>query len=116
MFVPSFFMTGVSRSLFVPLTLAVGFAMAASFLLSGSLVPVLAIWWLGKDVTRVRATPARDWVDRLRDRIAWLLRRLAPVRGWLPPRTSSWRSARRCSSDARWDARSSPAPAHISSN
>ncbi|HWL86629.1 MAG TPA: efflux RND transporter permease subunit, partial [Polyangiaceae bacterium] len=33
-FVPSFFMTGVSRSLFVPLSLAVGFAMAASYLLS----------------------------------------------------------------------------------
>ena len=32
-FVPSFFMTGVSRSLFVPLSLAVGFAMIASFLL-----------------------------------------------------------------------------------
>jgi multidrug efflux pump subunit AcrB len=38
-FVPSFFMTGVSRSLFVPLSLAVGFAMIASFLLSSSLVP-----------------------------------------------------------------------------
>ena len=31
-FVPSFFMTGVSRSLFVPLSLAVGFSMIASFL------------------------------------------------------------------------------------
>ena len=47
-FVPSFFMTGVSRSLFVPLSLAVGFAMIASFFLSSSLVPVLSVWWLGK--------------------------------------------------------------------
>src|SRR5215510_3579523 len=45
-FVPSFFMTGVSRSLFVPLSLAVGFAMIASFLLSSSLVPVLSVWML----------------------------------------------------------------------
>src|SRR5581483_3311209 len=30
-FVPSFFMTGVSQSLFVPLSLAVGFAMIASY-------------------------------------------------------------------------------------
>src|SRR5262249_42972102 len=37
-FVPSFFMVGVSRSLFVPLSLAVGFAMAASYFLSSSLV------------------------------------------------------------------------------
>jgi multidrug efflux pump subunit AcrB len=42
-FVPSFFMTGVSRSLFVPLSLAIGFAMIASFLLSSSLVPVLSV-------------------------------------------------------------------------
>src|SRR5438128_7196341 len=33
-FVPSFFMTGVSRSLFIPLALAVGFAMASSYFLS----------------------------------------------------------------------------------
>ena len=46
-FVPSFFMTGVSRSLFVPLSLAVGFAMIASFLLSSTLVPVLSVWLLG---------------------------------------------------------------------
>ena len=47
-FVPSFFMTGVSRSLFVPLSLAVGFSMIASFFLSSSLVPVLSVWLLGK--------------------------------------------------------------------
>jgi multidrug efflux pump subunit AcrB len=47
-FVPSFFMTGVSRSLFVPLSLAVGFAMLASFPLSITLVPALSIWLLGR--------------------------------------------------------------------
>src|SRR5271165_2707539 len=43
-FVPSFFMTGVGRQLFVPLALAVGFAMIASYLLSSTLVPVFACW------------------------------------------------------------------------
>lgn len=43
-FVPSFFMSGIGRQLFVPLSLAVGFAMIASYLLSSSLVPVFAIW------------------------------------------------------------------------
>ena len=43
-FIPSFFMVGVGRALFPPLALAVGFAMLASYLLSGTLVPVLAIW------------------------------------------------------------------------
>jgi multidrug efflux pump subunit AcrB len=45
-FVPSFFMVGVARSLFVPLSLAVGFAMLASYFLSNTLVPTLAVWLL----------------------------------------------------------------------
>ncbi len=45
-FVPSFFMSGVGRQLFVPLSLAVGFAMIASYLLSSSLVPVFATWMM----------------------------------------------------------------------
>ncbi len=43
-FVPSFFMTGTARQLFIPLSLAVGFAMVSSYLLSSSLVPVLSTW------------------------------------------------------------------------
>ena len=83
-FVPSFFMTGVSRSLFVPLSLAVGFAMIASFFLSSSLVPVLSVWWLGKGHrTRQEKPPESDWVERLRDRLAALLHWVAPARGLL---------------------------------
>ena len=41
-FIPTFFLVGISRSLFPPLALAVGFSMVASFLLSTTLVPVLA--------------------------------------------------------------------------
>ncbi len=48
-FVPSFFMVGVARQLFVPLSLAVGFAMIASYLLSSSLVPVFSTWLLKKE-------------------------------------------------------------------
>jgi multidrug efflux pump subunit AcrB len=43
-FVPSFFMAGVARQLFVPLSLAVGFSMIASYLLSSTLVPVFSVW------------------------------------------------------------------------
>jgi multidrug efflux pump subunit AcrB len=43
-FVPSFFMIGVSRQLFVPLSLAVAFSMIASYLLSSTLVPVFSTW------------------------------------------------------------------------
>jgi multidrug efflux pump subunit AcrB len=45
-FVPSFFLTGIARSLFIPLSLAVGFAMLASYLLANTLVPVLSTWLL----------------------------------------------------------------------
>lgn len=45
-FLPSFFMAGAARELFVPLSLAVGFAMIASYVLSSTLVPVLAVWLL----------------------------------------------------------------------
>src|SRR5262249_2780041 len=45
-FIPSFFMQGAARALFVPLALAVGFSMIASYLLSSTLVPVLCVWLL----------------------------------------------------------------------
>jgi multidrug efflux pump subunit AcrB len=47
-FVPSFFMAGVGRQLFVPLSLAVAFAMISSYLLSSTLVPVLSVWLMQK--------------------------------------------------------------------
>ena len=43
-FVPAFFMTGVARQLFLPLALAVAFAMVSSYVLSSTLVPVLSVW------------------------------------------------------------------------
>src|SRR5688572_29745164 len=80
-FVPSFFMTGVSRSLFIPLSLAVGFAMIASFLLASSLVPVLSVWLLGRrHDTAATAAHRTDWVERIRHRLAALLQRVAPAR------------------------------------
>ena len=45
-FIPAFFMVGAARALFVPMALAVGFAMIASYLLSSTLVPILSVWFL----------------------------------------------------------------------
>jgi multidrug efflux pump subunit AcrB len=45
-FLPSFFMQGAAQALFVPLSLAVGFAMVTSYLLSSTFVPVLSTWLL----------------------------------------------------------------------
>ncbi|MGG6739830.1 UNVERIFIED_CONTAM: efflux RND transporter permease subunit, partial [Streptococcus suis] len=46
-FVPMFFLSGVARFLFVPLAEAVVFAMAASYLLSRTLVPTLVMLLMG---------------------------------------------------------------------
>lgn len=43
-FIPTFIMKEPVRSLFMPLTLAVGFAMVASFVLSSTIVPVMSVW------------------------------------------------------------------------
>ena len=43
-FIPTFILNEPVRSLFMPLTLAVGFAMIASYLLSSTLVPMLSVW------------------------------------------------------------------------
>jgi multidrug efflux pump subunit AcrB len=43
-FIPTFILNEPVRSLFMPLTLAVGFSMIASYLLSSTLVPVLSVW------------------------------------------------------------------------
>ena len=78
-FVPSFFMTGVSRSLFIPLSLAVGFAMAASYLLSSTLVPALSTWILREH--RPEAEDAPSLLHRVRDTLSRILNRLFAIRG-----------------------------------
>jgi multidrug efflux pump subunit AcrB len=45
-FVPMFFLSGVARYLFVPLAEAIVFAMLASYVLSRTLIPTLAKYWL----------------------------------------------------------------------
>ena len=45
-FVPIFFLSGVAKFLFIPLAQAVIFAMLASYILSRTLVPTLAMYWM----------------------------------------------------------------------
>ena len=74
-FLPSFFMTGPAQSLFVPLSLAVGFSMGASYLLSSSLVPVLANWILKQEKNEA-AHPKEERFDRFRKRFQRILERI----------------------------------------
>src|SRR3989449_6964941 len=45
-FLPSFFIVGAAKAMFLPLSLSVGFSMVASYLLSSTLVPILSVWVL----------------------------------------------------------------------
>src|SRR5882672_718655 len=58
-FVPSFFMVGAAKAMFLPLSLAVGFSMVASYLLSSTLVPILSVWLLRAHVP-VAAIPEKE--------------------------------------------------------
>jgi multidrug efflux pump subunit AcrB len=82
-FLPSFLMAGVTRSLFVPLSLAVVFAMAASFLLSSSFLPVMFLW-IHRHIDRAhKVLIAGRWdFDKLRDRWGSYLERRQAMR-WL---------------------------------
>lgn len=76
-FVPSFFMSGVPRSMFMPLSLAVGFAMIASFVLSQSFVPVVANWLLDKKSLEKQAEKQKGGrFDRIQVRYQNTLSRL----------------------------------------
>jgi multidrug efflux pump subunit AcrB len=79
-FLPSFFMEGAARSLFVPLSLAVGFSMVTSYLLSSTFVPVTSVYLL-----RHHAPPSEDQAGRfsfarLRKVHASFLQHLTPWR------------------------------------
>jgi multidrug efflux pump subunit AcrB len=70
-FIPAFIMAEPVRSLFVPLSLAVGFAMITSYLLSSTLVPVLSVWLLRHHGDR----PREGFLTRL---LVWLHLRKKP--------------------------------------
>ena len=71
-FVPSFFMVGVGRQLFVPLSLAVGCSMVSSYLLSSTLVPILCTWVMRAE--RVHDHNSVGLFERLRSAYEFVLR------------------------------------------
>jgi multidrug efflux pump subunit AcrB len=82
-FFPAFFMSGIPRAMFLPLSLSVGFAMTASFLLSQSFVPVIANW-LFKDQLEANAKEGKR-MTRFKERHERLIHRLSPVRNIFIP-------------------------------
>ncbi|HMJ89700.1 MAG TPA: efflux RND transporter permease subunit, partial [Candidatus Acidoferrum sp.] len=83
-FIPAFFMVGAAKALFVPMALAVGFSMIASYLLSSTLVPVLTVWMLrthGKKETET-ATRTHSAFDGMANNFTSQMRRIVKLR-WL---------------------------------
>jgi multidrug efflux pump subunit AcrB len=73
-FLPSFMMEGAARALFVPLSLAVGFAMVASYVLASMFVPVIAVWLLRPHHPAAPSRPGWFSFERVRALYAGFLR------------------------------------------
>jgi len=84
-FLPSFFMTGPARALFVPLSLAVGFAMIASYILSSTFVPVLTVWIVRahQKEERAHARNALGGFAKFQERYGAFVQRVAGFRAIL---------------------------------
>jgi multidrug efflux pump subunit AcrB len=82
MFTPALFMVGAAKAMFLPLSLAVGFSMIASYLLSSTLVPILVVWMERHN----RRLPGHESSDgsfaRFRDRYGRVLGSLVSTR-WI---------------------------------
>jgi len=79
-FIPSLFMVGAGRALFVPISLAVGFSMLASYVLSNSLVPVLSVWLLRRHHGDTEQPSA---FDSFRERVAAGVAKVSQSSGWV---------------------------------
>lgn len=86
-FVPSFFMVEAAKALFVPLSLAVGFSMIASYLLSSTFLPVLSTWTLREhhddNDKSSQKQPGRFSFSAIQSRYAQALERVMRHRGSL---------------------------------
>lgn len=72
---PAFIMTGIPRDMFMPLSMAVAFAMIASFLASQTLVPILANWLMKHPEKKQHTRRQRAFFEKFRVRYAYRMRR-----------------------------------------
>jgi len=73
---PAFIMTGIPKDMFMPLSLAVAFAMIASFLASQTFVPILANWMMkNKHRTGTKTIHRRALFERFRVAYSYRMRK-----------------------------------------
>ena len=75
MFTPALYMTGAAKAMFLPLALAVGFAMVASYFLSSTLVPVMMVWMARVNKESFSSSKWGLWQDRYASALRKLERR-----------------------------------------
>ena len=80
-FVPAFFMTGTAKAMFLPLALAVGFSMLASYLLASTLVPILVVWLGRRSKQAVKQETPSGPFERFRERYGRLIRSVVAAPG-----------------------------------
>jgi multidrug efflux pump subunit AcrB len=80
-FTPALFMVGAAKAMFLPLSLAVGFSMIASYFLSSTLVPILVVW-MERRARRLGAhNSGAGAFARFRDRYTGVVRSIVAARG-----------------------------------
>ena len=73
---PAFIMTGIPKDMFMPLSMAVAFAMIASFLASQTFVPILANWMMkNKHNTEANTPRKRAFFDKFRVSYSYRMRK-----------------------------------------
>ncbi|WP_432221074.1 efflux RND transporter permease subunit [Flavobacterium sp. TMP13] len=73
---PAFIMTGIPKDMFMPLSMAVAFAMVASFIASQTFVPILANWMMKMKKNEVANTPRkRAFFDKFRVNYSYRMRK-----------------------------------------
>jgi multidrug efflux pump subunit AcrB len=73
---PAFIMTGIPKDMFMPLSIAVAFAMVASFIASQTFVPILANWMMKMKKNEVANTPRkRAFFDKFRVNYSYRMRK-----------------------------------------
>lgn len=73
---PAFIMTGIPKDMFMPLSMAVAFAMIASFLASQTFVPILANWMMRNKHNKEANTPRkRAFFEKFRVNYSYRMRK-----------------------------------------
>ncbi|MEC3880324.1 efflux RND transporter permease subunit [Parapedobacter sp. 10938] len=81
---PAFIMTGIPKDMFMPLSLAVAFAMIASFLASQTFVPILANWMMkNKHNAGMKTARKRAFFEKFRINYSYRMRKWGKKSGAL---------------------------------